>query len=144
MKLGDKFFYANINITSITLDDKKTELFIVRDITKEKLAEMERIERDKLLTAAQFAVTANDGINSPLNSILGFAEMIQIKYGDFKDIVSYTDSIMKSVKIIEKLLHKLKSMTEISLKDYKLENIKMLDLENKIESIKEGKENEQN
>jgi len=123
-------FYAEINLSRIIYNAKEVELGLIRDITEKKKSEMERMEKERLQVVSQLAITANDRINSPLNAINGYTEMLELQMKN-KTVAQENafKNIYQSTKIIENIMRKLKSLASIKLKDYKLKDTKMFDLD---------------
>ncbi|MDD3051084.1 MAG: PAS domain S-box protein [Candidatus Cloacimonetes bacterium] len=137
---------VEINLSRIIFNGREVELGLIRDITEKKRSETERLEQERLMVVSQLAITANDRINSPLNAINGYTELLemQIKNKTTAQENAFTN-IYKSTQIIETIMRKLKSLASIKLKDYKLKDLQMFDLDDKfpdkIDNL-EGKTNE--
>ncbi len=121
-------------ITPAIFNNKHVEMGIVRDITEKKKLEEEKLEREKLMSINHLAITANDRINSPLNAILGYAELLETKYPTFdKQTQNAFKNIYSSIEKIEYIMKKLKSLSSINLKEYKLQDTQMLSLDEDLE-----------
>jgi len=127
---NQKEIEVETHFTSINYSDKILDLAIMHDIEEKKIREREKIEHEKFLTVSSFAITANDKINSPLNAILGYTELLDIQLTDKnKTQINAFRNIYDSISIIQKILRRLKSLTNVTLKSYNLEDFKMLKIE---------------
>ncbi|MEA3476292.1 MAG: ATP-binding protein [Candidatus Cloacimonadota bacterium] len=120
--LPDKIKYVILNIRAVK-DERKLKLVgSITNITKEvkerkarQALELELIKSNKLAEIGRRVEGIVHNINSPLNSILGYAQLIKKDIGDNKDI----DKILESGKNIS---HSVK----ILLRKVKQDNISMM------------------
>ncbi len=125
---------CEITFTSAFYSDREVLIGVIRDITAQKMAEKEKLAKEKLMTITQLSVTTNDRINSPLLTIQGYVELLKkIKGNDNPKIAGILDIMEKSVEEISSIMSKLQSLNKIIYKDYKLEDEVMLDLDNVLE-----------
>ncbi|MDD2651144.1 MAG: PAS domain S-box protein [Candidatus Cloacimonadales bacterium] len=127
---GNKTIDVETHFTSINYSDKILELAILHNIEEKKAKERELIEHEKFLTVSSFAITANDKINSPLNAILGYTELLDVQTEKkTKTQRNAFDNIYESIGIIQKILNQLKSMTKVTMENYNFDNQKMLKID---------------
>ncbi|HOQ79583.1 MAG TPA: PAS domain S-box protein [Candidatus Cloacimonadota bacterium] len=118
------------HFTSINFTGKILDLAIMHNIEEKKAREKEMLEHEKLITVSSFAITANDKINSPLNAIQGYAELLDLQLENKSEVQENAfKNIFDSIAIINRILKRLKSLTNITLKNYNLDNHKMLNIE---------------
>lgn len=139
----NKSIEVETHFTSINYNDKILDLGMMHDIEEKKDRERELIEHEKFLTVSSFAVTANDKINSPLNAILGYTELLdlQIKEKTVTQEKAF-NNIYLSISIIQKILNRLRSITDVTMKSYNLEDLKMLTIDEENYSEDDGGNNE--
>jgi PAS domain S-box-containing protein len=102
---------------------------IERDVTTVRALESEKINSARLRAITQTAVTANDQINTPLGVILGYSQFLQRKLGDLgpQDNAAL-EIIQQQVLKIKGIMNKLKLMSDPIVKNYSIEGVTMLDL----------------
>ncbi len=131
------------HFTSISYNDKILDLGMMHDIAEKKDRERELIEHEKFLTVSSFAITANDKINSPLNAILGYTELLDIQITDKTSTQEKAfTNIYLSISIIQKILNRLRSITDVTMKSYNLEDLKMLTIDEENYSEEDGGKDE--
>ena len=91
-------------------------------ITLEKLNNAQKIliEKEKLATIGEVAVTVNHEINSPLTSIIGMAEILEIAYnaGNSQKVLDGLKGILKQAKKIQRVTEKLNDIREAKTVNY--------------------------
>lgn len=118
------------HFSSINYNEKQVELGIMHDIQEKRNRENQRIEHEKFMAVSSFSVTANDKINSPLNAISGYVELLDLQLQNKTDLHKKAfKNIYISIEIIKRILNKLRSLTDITIKSYSLEDLKMIKLE---------------
>jgi PAS domain S-box-containing protein len=102
---------------------------IERDVTTVRALETEKIKSARLRAITQTAVTANDQINTPLGVILGYAQFLQRKLGPLSpEDTAALETIQQQVLKIKGIMNKLKLMSDPIVKNYSIEGVTMLDL----------------
>ena len=102
---------------------------IERDVTTVRALESEKIKSARLRAITQTAVTANDQINTPLGVILGYSQFLQRKLGQLSDEdTAALEIIQQQVLKIKGIMNKLKLMSDPIVKNYSIEGVTMLDL----------------
>ncbi len=130
MKSGGQPVEVEIHFTSITYNDQIVELGVVHDVIEKRIREREQLEHEKLNVVSSFAITANDMINSPLNAILGYIELLDIEFKEKNQLQEKAfHNLYESIEIIRKIMYQLRSITNITLKSYNLKDLKMLKLD---------------
>ncbi len=141
----NKQFSAELILSPVIYNGQRVELGIMRDVTEKKKIEKENLEKERLSILTHFAVTANDRINSPLNAISGYTELIDSQIENKNSLLKNAISnIYLSVEIIENIMKKLKSLSRITIKDYKLDNLKVFDLDEDVEKYFPASEEKNN
>ena len=138
---------VEVSLSSVIFNENRVIMVITRDIAEKKRIERERIEHEKLLTVSQMAITANDLINSPLNAISGYAELLDMLHKNQSEMEKNAYlNIAKSINTIERIMKRFTSITQITLKDYKLKDVKMihLSLDDYMQKLEVGEENDDN
>lgn len=120
-------FSASISKIQI---DNKTEGYVIinTDMTEVQKYEQERLSRKELESITKAAVTANDQINTPLGVIIGRATILSSMLPDNKIVQKNVEIIKSQSYRIKATLDKMKQITKVSDKAYKLDGITMLDL----------------
>jgi len=104
-------------------------IVINTNMTEMEKYEKERLERKELESITMAAVTANDQINTPLGVIIGRATMLGAMFPEDKKAQKNIDVIKNQSYRIKDTLDEMKKITKIKEKEYKLDGMKMLDLE---------------
>lgn len=88
----------------------------------EKLSKTQKtlIEKEKLATIGEVAVTVNHEINNPLTSIIGMAEILEIAYnaGNSSKVLEGLKGILKQAKKIQRVTEKLNEVREVKSVNY--------------------------
>ncbi|MBN2858445.1 MAG: GAF domain-containing protein [Candidatus Delongbacteria bacterium] len=104
-------------------------VIINKDMTEVEKYEMERLEKRELESITKAAVTANDQINTPLGVIIGRATILSSLIPNDENIKKNLDVIRDQAYRIKETLNEMKKITKIKDKEYKLDGIRMIDLE---------------
>lgn len=104
-------------------------VIINKDMTEVEKYEMERLEKRELESITKAAVTANDQINTPLGVIIGRATILSSLIPNDENIKKNLDVIRDQAYRIKETLNEMKRITKIKEKEYKLDGIRMIDLE---------------
>jgi len=106
-------------------------VIINKDMTEVEKYELEKLEKKELESITKAAVTANDQINTPLGVIIGRATILSTLLPDDDNILKNLQVIKEQAFRIKDTLSEMKKITKITDKDYKLDGVKMIDLQNK-------------
>ncbi len=124
--------YINFSATFTPMKDRNDKfagtIIVNSNMTEYEKLEKERSERLQLEAITKATVTANDQINTPLGVIIGRAKIIEALYKDDEKISKNLDIIKEQSFRIKNTLDKMKKMTKLKFKDYKLTDVTMLDL----------------
>ena len=128
--LGDTID-VEIHFTTVIDEHDKIILGVIHEMEIKKEFEEKRIQSEKLNTLLSFAITINDKINSPLNSILGYTELLESLNDDPQPIHKKAyKQIYDSITLINSHMDKLKKQTMVRLTKYNFEKIDMIDIDN--------------
>ena len=104
-------------------------VIINKDMTEVEKYEMERLEKRELESITKAAVTANDQINTPLGVIIGRATILSSLIPNDENINKNLNVIKDQAYRIKETLNEMKRITKIKEKEYKLDGIRMIDLD---------------
>ncbi len=104
-------------------------VIINKDMTQVEKYEQERLEKRELESITKAAVTANDQINTPLNVIIGRASILSSLLPENENIGKNVDIIKEQAHRIKNTLNEMKKITKVREKDYKLDGVRMIDLD---------------
>ena len=78
------------------------------------------IEKEKLATNGEIAVTVNHEINNPLTSIIGMAEILEIAYnaGNSTKVLEGLKGILKQARKIQRVVEKLNKVKKVKSVNY--------------------------
>jgi PAS domain S-box-containing protein len=128
---------VEIHFTAVVEDNDSIILGVIHEMVIKNEYEDKKNQTEKLNILLSFAVTMNDRINSPLNSIQGYTELIESTIAE-PDILQSKSikQIYKGIETINSLMDKLKQQTMVKLTKYNFDDINMIDIENDIEGKK--------
>ncbi|MCL2065420.1 MAG: PAS domain S-box protein [Candidatus Cloacimonetes bacterium] len=127
---------VEIHFTTVKEDNDNIILGVIHEMTIKKEYEDQKIQTEKLNTLLSFAVTMNDRINSPLNSILGYSELLESMNENPNGIEKKAyKQIKEAIDKINSHMDKLKRQTTVRLSKYNFENIDMIDIDELEEEI---------
>jgi PAS domain S-box-containing protein len=104
-------------------------VIINKDMTEVEKYEQEKLEKMELESITKAAVTANDQINTPLGVIIGRAAILSGMLSDDQNVQKNITVIKEQAYRIKETLNEMKRITKIKDKDYKLDGVKMIDLD---------------
>ncbi len=104
-------------------------VIINKDMTEVERYEQEKLEKKELESITKAAVTANDQINTPLGVIIGRASMLSGMVENDQNVQKNIQVIKEQAYRIKETLNEMKKITKIKDKDYKIEGVKMIDLD---------------
>ncbi|MDD4156774.1 MAG: PAS domain S-box protein [Candidatus Cloacimonetes bacterium] len=132
---------VEIHFTTITSAAETIILGVIHDIAEKKIMENKKLQSERLNVISSFAITANDRINSPLNAIQGYVELLQVQIKTPKPVqIKAFENIFKSISIIKNILNRLKSLTNVTLEKYNLDDLQMLDINKQFDENDNNKE----
>ena len=99
----------------------------VTDLSEQKAAEQEKIEREKLQGVLEMAGAVCHELNQPLQTILGYSELLLMDNNDMTNIEKSLDIIIDQVTRIGKITKKLSGITKYKTVDY-AGNTKIFDI----------------
>jgi len=110
--------YMDVRYMPLTGTQKGVQriAIILRDITYLRMAEEERLEREKLQTVIELAGTYNHEINNPLCSLGGYVELLKIGESD-----------PKKLELIEKAGQDLRRIADVTKKIGEATSIRKVD-----------------
>lgn len=131
---------VEIHFTTITSESETIILGVIHDIAEKKVNESKKLQNERLSVITSFAITANDRINSPLNAIQGYVELLECQTNEPKPVqIKAYDNIYKSISIIKNILNRLRSLTSVTLEKYNLDDLQMIDISKQFDDENEDK-----
>ncbi len=132
---------VEIHFTTITSDAEIIILGVIHDIAEKKVMEDKKLQSERINIISSFAITANDRINSPLNAIQGYVELLEVQTDNPKPVQDKAfKNIYKSISIIKNILNRLRSLTNVTLEKYNLDDLQMIDLNKQFDEDNNDKE----
>lgn len=121
-----------INAGIVMHQGKPADLALVRDISERKQTERELLRAKEAAEEAsnaktEFLSAMSHELRTPLTSVLGFAELLQRKAGDSREISDYGEKIVRNSKHLLSLINGLLDLAKIETGRLKM-NIETLDL----------------
>lgn len=111
-------FEVETVLSKITLNGRKRVLCTIRDITDRKEAEAERLKREKLEGVLEMAGAACHELNQPMQSLIGYAELICMQLPPEDPLYEKTLKIQEQVERIGAMTAKLMSITRYETRSY--------------------------
>ena len=134
---------VEIHFTTINTEGEDIILGVIHDIAEKKEHENKKLQAERINIISSFAITANDRINSPLNAIQGYVELLELQNKNPEPVqIKAFENIYDSISIIKTILNRLRSLTHVTLEKYNLDDLNMIDITKEFESNKEN-QNEQ-
>jgi PAS domain S-box-containing protein len=112
------FFQVEIVLSKITLNGRQRVLCAIRDITDRKEAETERLKREKLEGVLEMAGAACHELNQPMQSLLGYTELIRLQMSPQDPLYEKTLKIREQVERIAAMTAKLMGITKYETRHY--------------------------
>lgn len=118
---------VELNCATVRDEDgtMRNRINIIRDISERKLAEEERIERERLKGIVALAGSACHELNQPLQAIVGYSELIMMQHKEEND---FLQRIMNEANRMRNITRKLQNITRYHTKSY-YGNERILDLD---------------
>ena len=124
--------HFSATITHISDNSKIIGSIIInKDMTEVEKYEKEKLAKNALESITKAAVTANDQINTPLGVIIGRATILSSYLPADDKFQKNLETIKEQSYRIKETLNEMKEITKIKEKDYKLDGVKMIDLDQK-------------
>ena len=132
-----------IHVTTVKSEGDNIILGVINEIAIKKELENKKLEAERLKMISSLSVTANDKINSPLNALLGYVELLEIKTVNPDALTESTyKNIYLSISIIKSILDKLRSLTSITMGKYNYDDLSMIDIMSEFNIDEEVKRDE--
>ena len=118
-------FWGHLKISWIDPSSPmKMTVATISDISWRKLAEQERLEKEKTQSTLEIAGTICEALNQPLQVILGYAELLIMNISKEHSQYEKLKGIIEQIDRITEITRKLMNITRYGTKDYiKGENI---------------------
>ena len=130
MRKDKTIFPAHIILNSADNEDPLAWTIVsVTDLSEQKAAEQEKIEREKLQGVLEMAGAVCHELSQPLQSILGYSELLIMESND-DDMTNFNkslDTIIEQTTRIGKITKKLSGITKYKTVDY-AGNTKIFDI----------------
>lgn len=97
---------------------KQVRVTAIRDLTVEKKAEKNKIEKERLQGVVEMAGTVCHELNQPLQGLIGYSDLILANIDSENDTSQKLLKIIKQVERIDSITKKLMNITRYETRDY--------------------------
>ena len=116
-------FTAFLRATPIMDDEFEVigTLFVCADITEQKQAEKERLQKEKLQGVIEMAGAACHELNQPMQAVSGYSELLlaQLSSGKSTDqLIKYLDEVVQQIGRMSQITGKLNNITRYETQEY--------------------------
>jgi PAS domain S-box-containing protein len=98
--------------------DRDVRVVSVRDVTQQKLAEKEKLQREKLQGVLELAGAACHELNQPLQAISGYAEIALMNLSGNEFLSESLEIITQQIERMSNITSKLQNITQYETKSY--------------------------
>lgn len=121
--------YMDLIETKITLpDDSEGILCAVKDITDQKIAEEERLQKERMKSILEIAGAVCHEMNQPLTVLSVVSDLLLMNEFDRKETIEKLNIIKQQIQRMTKMTGKLMHLTRYETKEY-LNGTTILDIE---------------
>ncbi len=128
LRKGGVEFPIELSLSSFKFKDQWHALGIVRDISDRKLAEKERVQKEKLEGVLEMAGAASHELNQPLQVILGYTELLLREFPEDHPFYEYIKEIERQTDRLGELTRKIMRITKYETMDY-IDGVKIIDID---------------
>ncbi len=121
--------YMDLIETKITLPDGSNGILsAAKDITDQKLAEEERLQKEKMKSIIEIAGAVCHEMNQPLTVLTVVNDLLLMNEFDRKETITKLKTIKQQIKRMTKMTGKLMNLTRYETREY-LKGSKILDID---------------
>ena len=120
-------FPIELSLSSFKYKGQWHALGIVRDISGRKIAEQERLQKEKLLGVLEMAGAASHELNQPLQIISGYAELLIQSINNEHHLHKPVEAIKMQVDRLGAITEKITRITKYETLDY-VNGVKIIDI----------------
>ena len=110
-------------VVPVTFDGRECILVNFVDITERKLAEAERVQKEKLQGVVEMARAVCHEMNQPLQAVTGLSELLVMDADENDPVFNNLKNIQKQSEKMGEITKKLMKITKYETKDYPGEKI---------------------
>jgi PAS domain S-box-containing protein len=111
-------FPMELSLSSFQLRNQWYALGVVRDISDRKLAEKERLKKEKLLGVLEMAGAACHELNQPLQIVSGYYELFLSEIPDDHPLIENLNIIRDQIERMARITKKIMKITKYRTKPY--------------------------
>ena len=127
LRKGGIEFPIELSLSAFKFKDQWQALGIIRDISDRKLAEQERVQKEKLKGVLEMAGAASHELNQPLQVISGYAELLLREVPNDHAVYPYIHEIKEHIDRLGKVTKKIMRITKYETLDY-IDGVKIIDI----------------
>ena len=127
LRKGGIEFPIELSLSAFRFKDQWQALGIVRDISDRKMAEKERVQKEKLKGVLEMAGAASHELNQPLQVISGYAELLSQEFSEDHRYYEYIQEIKNHIDRLGKVTRKIMRITKYETLDY-IDGLKIIDI----------------
>jgi PAS domain S-box-containing protein len=120
-------FPIELSLSSFKHKEQWHALGIVRDISERKVAERERLQKEKLMGVLEMAGAASHELNQPLQIVSGYAELLSQSIIEDHPFHEPIKTIIKQCERLGDLTHKIMRITKYETVEY-INGLKIIDI----------------
>jgi PAS domain S-box-containing protein len=128
-------FPMELSLSSFQLRGKWHALGIIRDISDRKLAEQERLQKEKLQSILEMTGAVCHELNQPLQNLLLSSEGLIIDMSKDNPLYQHVTEIIEQAERIGEITRRLMGITKYETKDY-IKGIKIIDIDRSSNELK--------
>jgi PAS domain S-box-containing protein len=130
-------FPMELSLSSFQLRDKWHALGIIRDISDRKLAEQERLQKEKLQSILKITGAVCHELNQPLQNLILSSDDLIVDMSEDNPLYKHAAEIARQADRIGEITKKLMGITKYETKDY-IKGIKIIDIDKSSNKLKGG------
>jgi PAS domain S-box-containing protein len=121
-------FPIELSLSSFQLKDEWHAVGIVRDISDRRLAESERLQKERMQGVLEMAGAACHELNQPVQSILGYSELLLERISEDNAAYGNAKTISEQVNRMRSIMEKIMEITKYETREY-IEGVKIIDID---------------
>ena len=128
LKKSGNEFPIELSLSALQLKGEWHALGIIRDISERKLAEKERVHKQKLQGVLEMAGAASHELNQPLQVIYGYTELLLKNITPNHPDYDFVKEIKGQIAKLGKITKKITQITKYETVDY-IKGVKIIDID---------------